>query len=1009
MVRDTPSVVGEAGIGSGGPPAAASPPAVAVRIPDAAGILIANLVLAVALLGASWLGIVLAHARAAEVISALAPASGLALAAVMLGGYRMLPGVFVGAVLTGVTTSLPALAVLGLAVGDTAAAFAGVLALRLVRFRPTLERLPDAAALILLGGLVASLLGVGIAFGAAVAAGVLHGSEAGSAWWVWLLGDTGGTVLVGGGLLMAAVSRRPNRRDAIELAVGAGVIVVAASFLLGFHHGFGYLVYPLLLVLAVVCRQRGAALGGLLVLGIGLWFTVRSRGGFAVGSADWNLARAQAFALVATSVALFVGAVMEERRSAADAVRRLAESQHALAEAQRLASIGSFELDLRTGTTTWSDELYRMLGADSAWFRPGLQAWRERIHPDDRERVNAILQEAYDTRGSWVFVIRINRFDGVVRILECRGRVEVDEGGRPIRIVGTGQDVTGAKMAEERIRSLFENAPYAIVIVDETGGISLVNTAAEQLFGYDGGDVLGLPVDWLLPAREGAGAWYRRPIAGDPVAEAGLCGRRRDGSEFPIEISLSPVDTEEGALLSIAVRDVTERKQAADALAHQASHDPLTGLPNRALFLDRLEHALARARRSAARIAVMFLDLDDFKLVNDTRGHDVGDLLLLALAPRLNAALRPGDTIARFGGDEFVVLCEDLADEQAAVAIAERMAEACSRPVRIEGMTHTITVSAGVAVTDDVRDTAAHDLLRDADAAMYRAKAGGKGRIEVFDEGMRARLIERVAIESDLRQALERDELRLLFQPVISLRDNRIVGAEALLRWQHPERGLLEPAAFMPVAESSGLIVPIGAWVLEQACRHASTWSAGPGAEPICVSVNLSPRQLVHSDITRQIAGTLQSTGLEPSRLELEITETTLLEDRTACARIIGELKALGVRIVLDDFGTGYSSLSYLKRLTIDALKIDRSFVGGLGRDTEDGAIVSAVLSIASALDVGVTAEGIETLAQLARLRAQGCEFGQGFLFSQPASGEVVGEMIGTGAQPSAAALRESA
>jgi diguanylate cyclase (GGDEF)-like protein len=392
-------------------------------------------------------------------------------------------------------------------------------------------------------------------------------------------------------------------------------------------------------------------------------------------------------------------------------------------------------------------------------------------------------------------------------------------------------------------------------------------------------------------------------------------------------------------LTSVAVRDVTERELAAETLAHRASHDPLTGLPNRSLFLDRLEHALARARRSRGQLAVLFLDLDGFKLVNDSCGHDVGDLLLRALAPRLSAALRPGDTIARFGGDEFVVLCEDLADEDAAVRIAQRLSAACSRPLVIGGQEHLVTVSAGIALLREGQEASASDLLKNADAAMYSAKASDTHRIEVFDDGLGAKLLERIGIESDLRRALERDELRLLYQPVMSLRGETIVGVEALLRWQHPTRGLLEPSEFIGVAESSGLIVPIGGWVIWEACRQAAAWrDAAPRREPIYVSVNLSRQQVVRSDVTATVA-----------------------------------------------------------RSRIDALKIDPSFVDGLGHDAEDAAVVDAVLSMARALEVRVTAEGVETAAQLSRLREQGCDFAQGYLFSRPGTADRVLRLLMAG------------
>jgi diguanylate cyclase (GGDEF)-like protein len=442
------------------------------------------------------------------------------------------------------------------------------------------------------------------------------------------------------------------------------------------------------------------------------------------------------------------------------------------------------------------------------------------------------------------------------------------------------------------------------------------------------------------------------------------------------------------------VKDVSVFKDTADALAHRASHDPLTGLPNRSLFLDRLEHALARASRSHAKLAVLFLDMDDFKLVNDTLGHDAGDALLVSLTPRLTSALRPGDTVARFGGDEFVVLCEELADDAAALDIADRIARSCARPLTIAGRELAVTVSAGAVIVDDGAATPA-DVLRDADAAMYRAKALGKGRVEIFDETMRARLLERIAIESELRRAIKADEFRLYFQPVVSLTRDTIVGFEALVRWQHPERGLLEPPDFIGVAESTGLIVPIGEWVLAEACRHAAAWAQEcQDGRPLSVAVNLSPRQVLRSDIAAKVASVLEETGLDPSLLQLEITETALLEESDASLQALRDLKRLGVRIVLDDFGTGYSSLSNLRRYTIDALKIDRSFIDGLVRDAEEGAIVHAVLSMAHALDVEVTAEGVETAAQVALLRAHGCDFAQGFLYSRPVPADELDEIV---------------
>ena len=548
-----------------------------------------------------------------------------------------------------------------------------------------------------------------------------------------------------------------------------------------------------------------------------------------------------------------------------------------------------------------------------------------------------------------------------------------------------------ANDVEGRYRSLFEGAPCALLALDPGGTIVLLSAEAERLFGYAPCELAGVRVEAVLPTAAGAEPWYVE----SPGREPDLVARRKDGSEFPVEISLGETETADGQPIVATVREVTESELAAETLAHQASHDPLTGLPNRSLFLDRLEHALARTRRSPGRIAVMFLDLDDFKLVNDTRGHDVGDLLLRELAPRLSAAVRPGDTIARFGGDEFVVLCEDLADEDAAIRIAHRLTAACSRPMMIADHEQTVTVSAGVALLNEGQEGSASDLLKNADAAMYRAKASDTNAIEVFDDGMHSRMLERLGLEYDLRRALERKELRLFYQPIMSVDDERIVGVEALLRWKHPGRGLLDPSEFIGVAESSGLIVPIGDWVIEEACAQAAVWrDAAPEREPIYVSVNLSRQQVVRSDVANTVARSLRASALDPGLLELELPESILLDDLGACALVLRALKALGVRVVLEDFGTGYSSLRFLKRLQIDALKIDPSLLVAIEHDADDRAVVDAVLSMARALGLRVTAEGVESAGQLAELRGQGCGFVQGYLFSRPRSVEGIDQLL---------------
>jgi diguanylate cyclase (GGDEF)-like protein/PAS domain S-box-containing protein len=445
------------------------------------------------------------------------------------------------------------------------------------------------------------------------------------------------------------------------------------------------------------------------------------------------------------------------------------------------------------------------------------------------------------------------------------------------------------------------------------------------------------------------------------------------------------------------VRDNTTRKELERQLAHQAFHDGLTGLPNRVLFMDRLSHALVRAARSRRAVAVLFLDLDRFKVINDSLGHDVGDQVLIAVSQQLARTIRAGDTVARLGGDEFTVLLEDIADPSEARAVAERIMAALQTPFALAGHEVCITTSIGIAFSA-AGQTGAEDLVRDADAAMYRGKSTGKARYEIYDSTMHARALERLQLEEELRHGIERGELRVHYQPKIELATGRIAGVEALVRWQHPDRGLISPADFVALAEETGLILPLGRWVLAEACRQARCWQDRyPDRPPLTVSVNLSVRQFQHPSLVEDVARVLRQTGLEPGRLVLEITEGIVMEAAEASSAALQRLKDLGVRLAIDDFGTGYSSLSYLKRFPVDMLKIDRSFVDGLGRDPGDAAIIHAVTGLAHTLGLKVTAEGIETADQLVRLRLAGCDLGQGYYFSRPLPIEAVDALLAKG------------
>jgi diguanylate cyclase (GGDEF)-like protein len=552
------------------------------------------------------------------------------------------------------------------------------------------------------------------------------------------------------------------------------------------------------------------------------------------------------------------------RKGSEDALYR---SQQTLAEAQHIARLGSWELDVAAGTMAWSLELCRLYGYPPS-PAPSLEQFFERLHPEDPRSVHEELRVALDERRSFDLEHRIVVPGHGVRWVRSQGRVESLGTDAPVWMRGTAQDISEQKLAEA-------------------------------------------------------------------------------------------------------------------ALTHQALHDALTGLPNRTLLLDRLRFAQAKLFRHPSAIGLLFIDVDRFKVLNDSLGHTVGDKILIAMAARLQASLRPGDTLARFGGDEFIVLCENLAGESDALAIAARIAAAMVEPLQWGDGELILSVSIGVALTESPH-TSAESLLRDADSAMYRAKDAGRARSALFVEPMRARAVHRLDTEVSLRRALDEGQMEVHYQPIVRLASGEMTGSEALVRWRHPTRGLVPPDEFISIAEETGLIVPLGAGVLREAVRQTRAWQQLPGCSRLVVAVNLSAVQLQQPDLADMVAAVLDDTGLSPSTLELEITESVLMDDAPRSVAILQSLKALGVKLSIDDFGTGYSSLSYLKRFPVNDVKIDRSFVDGLGQNPADSAIVAAIVAMAHALDLETIAEGVETTLQMRELTNLDCTYAQGYLFARP-------------------------
>ena len=552
----------------------------------------------------------------------------------------------------------------------------------------------------------------------------------------------------------------------------------------------------------------------------------------------------------------------------------------------------------------------------------------------------------------------------------------------------------------EELEDFFENAAIALHWVGHDGTILRANRAELDLMGYSLEEYLGRNVaDFHADADVGA-ELRRRLAAGETLSNLEARMRRRDGAIRSVLISANARHDETGRFLHSRcfTRDITELKLAEAQLRHGALHDRLTNLPNRALLLERVAQGLQLAERNQDYgFAVMFLDCDHFKYVNDSLGHGAGDQVLVELSQRLEADTRPGDLVARLGGDEFTLFLEGVRDVFDATRVAERVRQQLAAPFSADGQELFLGASIGIALSGSGYSRP-EDMLRDADIAMYRAKTQGRGRAEVFDPAMRDRARSRLTLETALRHAVERDQLRLRYQPIYDLRTQQVNGFEALLRWAHPERGTMAPGEFIDLAEETGLIVPIGAWVLKEACRQGREWQlAHPRQDPLTIGVNLSVEQVKYHGLRDDVATALRESGLAPRTLRLEVTETLLLEDLEEVAAQLERLRALDVELVMDDFGTGYSSLSYLRRFPLDALKIDRSFVRRVGARKGDTELVRTIIALAQNLGMGVIAEGVESAAQRDRLVELGCVYGQGFLFAEPLEPLEAGGLLANG------------
>ncbi len=635
------------------------------------------------------------------------------------------------------------------------------------------------------------------------------------------------------------------------------------------------------------------------------------------------------------------------------------------------------------------------------------QSWLFAIHPEDSFKALATLETQFRTGDEFEEEYRIVRPDGSIRWVSVNAFPVRDDSGKVNRFVGIAEDITQGKLAklamlksEEQFRLTFEMAPIGMAITTINGQLKKVNQALCEALGYKEQELLKLSL---------ADITYPEDLELYQTQQEALLENK--GSDFQIETryishDLRIVDTilkvvivrdSKGQALHFnnQIVDITERKHMEKQLLHDALHDSLTGLPNRALFMDRLDHELKRAKTNPDYVfAVLFLDLDRFKVVNDSAGHLVGDQLLVEIARRLEKSVNFTDTVARLGGDEFTILLENIHNIQNAIAVAKKIDLALRIPFNLQGYELFTSASIGIALSSEGYNKP-DEIMRDADLTMYSAKEQGRARYEIFNSSLHERAITRLQLETDMRHGIEREEFLIYYQPISCLETGKLAGFEALARWKHPTRGIVSPGEFIPVAEETGTIIPLGTWILQKACQQMQLWHEKyPHKSSLQISVNLSGKQLREASLLEKIDSILQKTGLSGEYLKLEITESSLIENMEVATQTLLEIKSRDIKLSMDDFGTGYSSLSYLHRFPVDILKIDRSFVQDIQINKGNYAIVKAIVTLAHVLDMEVIAEGIEDAYQLDQLKLLNCEYGQGYYFAKPLNQQEAEELI---------------
>jgi diguanylate cyclase (GGDEF)-like protein/PAS domain S-box-containing protein len=918
--------------------------------------------------------------------------SGIALAAVLLLGYRFVPSIFIGAFFSNLTSALPLFAVIGMSAGAALEAWlAAFLLNRFTRFNQHLSEVRDIYRLVLFGAVLSTLSSALIGSSCLLAAGAIALDRYLPTMLFWWMGDALGIVLVTPAVLSYALHKPLSWTRA---RIGEAVLLLLVLTLLtlqvfGYFSGIARLVhfgmfvlFPVIVWAALSFNQRFVSSILVVTFLLAAEATLQGIGPF-VGNDLRGVTDLWLYTIFLTVLGVSVSALNFQRTRA---MQSLQANKDALSRAQAVGGVGSWQLDFREKRLEWSDETYRIFGMQQG-ASLDYETYRAHVHPDDRELVeqawkNALHGVPYDVEHRILV-------DGKIKWVRELADFDFDaDTNRAVFAIGTIHDISAHKEEESALRlaaRVLESSGEAILITDEKVRVVSVNHAFVGMSGYRSEEVMGNNPSMLASGRHDTD-FYRDmwdDLARHGYWQGEVWDKHKSGRIYPKWMSITAVRDEHGEVVNyIAIsRDITEQNEAEKNIHFLAYFDVLTGLPNRTLLRDRLGQMIAASHRDKQQFALLFMDLDRFKYINDSMGHSVGDRLLQAVALRIQEHVREEDTVARLGGDEFIVLLRETGESGAAV-VSKKLLETLATPYDLDGQVISTQASIGISIFPDHADDS-DTLIKNADMAMYRAKEDGRNNYQFFKPEMNFRVDLLFSMEKDLRLALERDEFSLHYQPQVDLGSGMLSGVEALIRWNHPQKGAVSPAEFIPVAEETGQIIAIGEWVLRTACAQMVEWRQ-QGMTGLTMAVNLSMRQLRQPLLDELVKTVLAESGLEPKFLELEITEGIMMGDNQVAMHFLNEMHKLGVHLSIDDFGTGFSSLNYLKKLPVDKLKIDQSFVRDIEIDESDAAIIRSIISLGHRLNLRVIAEGVETQEQLDFLRIRGCDEMQGYFYARP-------------------------